>query len=175
VTGQRSLNRHVGGFAVADFPDHDDVGVLTDDRPKAVGKRHSDLWIHLNLIDGRQADFNRIFNGDDFDLFAVQVSQGGMQRCGFSAAGRAGHQNEALRIFDHLLEALLLAKRHTQTAERKFNLLLIQQADHNAFAVNCRRGRHAHIEVVALNHHFNASVLRNAMFRDIQTGQQLQS
>jgi hypothetical protein len=42
VAGQRGLDRHLGGFQVADFADHDDVRVLPHQRPHAVGKAEVD-------------------------------------------------------------------------------------------------------------------------------------
>jgi hypothetical protein len=41
VAGQRGLDRHLGGFQVADLADHDDVRVLPHQRAHALGETRS--------------------------------------------------------------------------------------------------------------------------------------
>ena len=51
VAGQRGLDRHFGGFQVADLADHDDVGVLPQQRAQAVGESQVDAVLHLHLVE----------------------------------------------------------------------------------------------------------------------------
>ena len=63
-----------GGVRVADFADHDDVGVLAQQRAHAVGKRESGL--HLDLVEGGLDHFYRVLDGADIDFAARQRFQG---------------------------------------------------------------------------------------------------
>lgn len=49
MTGESRVDRHMGGFGVADLADHDDVGVLTYERPQGSGKCQTDRGLGLGL------------------------------------------------------------------------------------------------------------------------------
>ena len=68
VAGERRLNRGAGGFLVADFADHDHVGVLPQQRAQGLGERQPDLLLHLELVDQRQVVFDRVFDRADVVL-----------------------------------------------------------------------------------------------------------
>ena len=63
MSGQRGVDGNFRGFVVADFADHNDVGVLAQQRPQAVGKSVADFRVDLALVNVRDAVFNRVFNG----------------------------------------------------------------------------------------------------------------
>ena len=65
VTGKRGADGDVRGLAIANFTDHDDVGILTDDVPHSGGERQADLRIDVDLIDPVHLIFDRIFDRDD--------------------------------------------------------------------------------------------------------------
>ena len=62
---ERGMNGDLGRFPVANFADHDDVGILPENRSQPGGKRQVDLGIHLHLADAEQLIFHRIFDGND--------------------------------------------------------------------------------------------------------------
>ena len=45
VAGQRGLDGDLGGLLVADFADHDDVGVLPQEGAQRVGERQADVVV----------------------------------------------------------------------------------------------------------------------------------
>ena len=49
VAGERGLHRHLRGLGVADLADHDDVGVLAQDRAQRGREGDVDLALHLHL------------------------------------------------------------------------------------------------------------------------------
>src|SRR5690606_5335003 len=49
VAGEGGAHGDVGGFAVADFADQDDVGVVAEDGAEDVGERQSDFGVDLQL------------------------------------------------------------------------------------------------------------------------------
>ena len=70
VAGKRGLDCDLSGFGVADFADHDLVGVVAQDGTQSARKREPFLLVHRNLRDSRQLVLDRIFNGDDL-VFVV--------------------------------------------------------------------------------------------------------
>jgi len=52
-------------FRYRDFTDHDDVGVLTQNRAQGVGESEADFLFDRDLVDAGDLEFDRIFNGDD--------------------------------------------------------------------------------------------------------------
>src|SRR5437762_10714423 len=56
VSGERSLHGDFRRFGIADFTDHDDVGVLPQNRAKRVGEGESDLLFDRNLVDAGHLD-----------------------------------------------------------------------------------------------------------------------
>ena len=98
MAGQRRLDGDLGGLGVADFADHDDVGILAHDRAQAVGEGQTDLRIDMDLVDAAQLILDRIFDGNDFFAGIVDLLQRAVKRCRFAAAGRAGDQNHAMRL-----------------------------------------------------------------------------
>jgi hypothetical protein len=61
-------DRNLRGFRVANLADHDDIGVLSQDRSKSIGKRQLDFRIDLHLADAVELIFDRILNRDDVFL-----------------------------------------------------------------------------------------------------------
>ena len=49
VAGERGLNSDLRGFFVADFANHDDVGVLPQDGPERFGKVEVNFRVDLGL------------------------------------------------------------------------------------------------------------------------------
>ena len=50
---------------VTDFPNHDHVGILSEDVTQTHGKGQADIRFHRNLIDPLELVFHRILNGND--------------------------------------------------------------------------------------------------------------
>ena len=62
---QGRLNGNLRRFWVADFADHDLVGVVPQDRAQPARKRQSLLFVDGNLGDPAELIFDRVLNRDD--------------------------------------------------------------------------------------------------------------
>ena len=96
VAGEGGLDRGSGRFLVAHFADHDDVGVLPQQRSQHLRKRQPDFFLHLKLVDQRQMEFDRVFDRADVVVHRADGVQRGVERRRFAAAGRAGDQDDAV-------------------------------------------------------------------------------
>ena len=89
VAGQRRLDGDLRGLEVADLADHDDVGVLPQDRAQRVGEGEADLRLHLDLVDAGQLVLDRVLDGEDLHVGLVQPVERRVERRRLAAAGRA--------------------------------------------------------------------------------------
>ena len=98
VAGQGGLDGHGGGVEVADFADHDDVGVLPQDAAQAAGEGHSLFVAHLGLADAVELVFDGIFEREDVFFLAVDAVQRGIERGAFSGAGGTGDEDQTVFV-----------------------------------------------------------------------------
>ena len=66
MAGQRRPHRDLRGFQIADFADHDDIGVLPQDGAQQAGESQADLRPNLDLVDAGKLIFDRVLDRDDF-------------------------------------------------------------------------------------------------------------
>ena len=72
VPRQRGLHRDLGCLAVADFADHDDVGILPQDRAQSGCESQPDLGVDLRLPDPVHGIFHRVFHSQDVARAVVE-------------------------------------------------------------------------------------------------------
>ncbi len=106
VTGQGRLHRNLGGFAVTDFSNHDNIGILAQDRTQARSEGQLDFGVDLNLTDTVELIFNRVFDGDNVFAAIVEPAQGGIQGGRFPRTGGPGDQKNAMGLKNQLLDLL---------------------------------------------------------------------
>ena len=70
VAGQGGAEADLGGLLVADLADHDDVGVLPQERPQGRGERQPDLGLDLDLVHPLELVLDRVLDRADVDLRA---------------------------------------------------------------------------------------------------------
>jgi len=75
VTGQTRLHGNLCRLQVTNFPDHDHIRILTQNRTQRFCKRHVDFGIDLCLTHTVKIVFNRVFYRHDIQLFGVNTCQ----------------------------------------------------------------------------------------------------
>ena len=65
MAGQGRLHADLRGLFVTDFPHHDHIRILAQERPQSAGKGQPDRGLDLDLIDPVQPVLHRIFDGHD--------------------------------------------------------------------------------------------------------------
>ncbi|MNE05386.1 hypothetical protein D3C80_979460 [compost metagenome] len=172
MPGQRCLHRHQGGFAVADLADHDDVRVLAQHRPHAVGEAQAQGRLHLQLVERRFQPFDRVFDGAQVDLRGGQQFEAGVERAGLAGTGGARYQDDALAVAQQRPPLLQLLPFEAQAVEAFMQLLRVEQAQHQFFAKRRRQGRQAQLHLAAARQAaLQATVLWPAFLRYIHTPQ----
>src|SRR5207237_10582903 len=112
--GRRRLHRELHGFESADFADHDDVGVLPQDRAQQAGEIEPDLRLYLDLVDAGQLVLDRVFDGYDIARHRVQLQEASVERRRFAAARRPGYQHHAIRQIERAFYPLPALRRQTE-------------------------------------------------------------
>ena len=97
MAGQRRMDGDMRGLGVADFADHDHVGVLTNEGAHRGREGETDRRLDLRLVDAGDFVFDRVFDGEDLAGRLVQDRKHGRKRRGLAAAGRPRHHDHAVR------------------------------------------------------------------------------
>ena len=84
------------GLDVADLADHDDVGVLAQDRAQDMREAEADLRLDLDLAHAVELVFDGVLDGEELLVGQVEVAQRGIERRRLAAAGRAGDEQDAV-------------------------------------------------------------------------------
>ena len=104
VAGERGLDRVLRRLGVADLADHDDVRVLAQDVAQGAGEVDADLRLHRGLVELLEHHLDRILDGGDVELAGGDRLERRVERGRLAGAGRAGHQDDAVRPADELVE-----------------------------------------------------------------------
>ena len=113
------LHGHVGGFHVTDLADHHHVGIVSEQGAQCRGKRHLVGSADVHLADTRDQVLDRIFDGQDIDVWLIEFSQCCVQRGGLSTSGRTGQQDHAEWLADGGFELLQHVLGHSEIGQRK--------------------------------------------------------
>src|SRR3984957_15522119 len=169
MAGKRRLHGNLRGFQIADFADHHDVGILTQDRAQAAREGHFDFRVHLRLADAVDVVLDRIFDRHDVVAAIVEAQQRRVQRRAFAGTGRTGDEQYSVRTFDCFAQDVECPLIHTELAQIEFAGLFVEQTQHDAFTVPCGNRRDAHIDGTPGNLQPDAAVLWQSFFGDVQT------
>ncbi|MNE19444.1 hypothetical protein D3C80_1125240 [compost metagenome] len=160
-------------FRVADFADHDDVRVLTQDGAQTSGEGQADLGAHAHLNHAGQVQFDRVLDRDDLALAVVQVGQQAIDGGGLARAGRPSDQEDAVGMFGQTQEALFLFGADAQFGQLRQTAGLAQQTQDDGFAPRARQGRNTQVYLLARHADRLSPVLRQAAFADVHAAEQL--
>src|ERR1035441_1499196 len=150
VAGEGGADGDIGGFAVADFAHHDDVGILADDVAQAAGEGEADLRIDVDLVDAVHLVFDGIFDGDDFLVGQVDSLEGGIEGGGLAAAGGAGDEEDAVGEAGEVLHALQHVVVEAEAAEVvEIAGGAIEESHDDAFAIEGGQGGNAEVDFAA--------------------------
>ena len=133
------MHRDRRRFAVADFADEDDIGILAQHRPQCGCESETRLFVNLHLHDSGNPIFDRIFDSDDVHAAMLQKSEGGVQRCRFSRARRTGDEDQSFAHVEQLLHPRPIDRIETERFHRAQSGPRVQNADHDLFSVRCRQ------------------------------------
>ena len=107
MAGERGLHRDLGRLPVADLAHEDDVWVLAEDRPQAVGERDVGQLVDLALVDVLERVLDRILDRHDVADLLVELVDRCVQARRLAAAGRPGNDDHPVGRMQHAVEPLI--------------------------------------------------------------------
>ena len=134
VAGERRVDRDLGGLAVADLADHDDVGIVAQERAQPGRERQVDLRVDRGLRDAVELVLDRILDGEDVEVGRVDLGQAGVERRRLAGAGRAGDEDDAVRPVDELVHLAQVIVAEADVGEVEQHRLAVEQTDGDALA-----------------------------------------
>ena len=169
VAGEGGLGGELGGFGVADFADHDNVGVLPQQRAQSrrrnVKPAFSLTWNWLTPLRAYSIGSSTV---QIFTSPRLSSWSDGVERGAFAAAGRAGDQQDAVGERDEFSPGLERVVAEAEFFEIDGGLVVVDDADDDFFAVFSGQGADAQIDGAFVHHHMDAAVLRQAALGDIE-------
>ncbi len=166
VTGEGGVDGDVGGFGIANFPDHDNVGGLAEHGAECGAEGHADVGFDHDLVDAREFVFDGIFDGDDFAVGAVDDVEAGVEGGGFTGAGGAGDEDDAVGEFEEGLELCLVVGEEAEFGEAEEEGGFIEDTHDHGFAMVGGDGGDAEVDFLVAHFELDTSVLREAFFGD---------
>src|SRR5882724_1998345 len=179
VSREGGLDPDFRRFKIANLADQNDVGILAQESSERGGKVQANLLLHLYLVDASQLEFDRVFRGHDVGVNGVQRCNGGIQRVRLARTGWTGYQHHAVGFQDVAFEFLQRLWFKPKLGHVQPQVFFVQQPHDDLFAVERGDGRNAEVQFLflaiglVLNH--DAAVLRQAFFRVVQFGHDLQA
>ena len=155
VAGERGVDGDLGGFLIADFADHDLIGIVPQDGAEAAREGQALLLVDRDLRDALELILDGIFDGDDLVFVVLDLAQRGVERGGFAGTGGAGDQHHAVGLGDVAAEFGEIAFAEADHIERELGELLahrflVEHAEHGVFAMNGGHDGDAEIDQAAL-------------------------
>src|SRR6516225_3638108 len=167
MPGERRLNCDLRRLDVANFSDHDFVGIMPQNRSKSPCEGKALLLIHGYLRDAANLIFDRILDSENFVFFVLDLHQCGIKRSRLSAAGWACDEHHAVWFTDIPAEFfdIGVGKTHDLEAQApKFFAygLFVENTDYSILAMDRRHDGDAEIYGPAFISRLEPAVLRNA-------------
>jgi hypothetical protein len=173
VPGERRLDGDGPGFQVPDLPNHDDVGVLPQERPERRGEAHPDLVSHLHLVDPVEVVLHRVLRRHDVHLVGVHLGQRRVEGGGLPGPRGTRHQHHPVRVGDGVHEVLLRLLLEAELGQVEGQVPLVQDTEHDLLAEDHREGGDPEIHHPVLHPQLDAPVLGNPSLGDVEVRQDL--
>src|SRR6266478_1850496 len=179
VARKRGLDSNFCRFKVANLSDQNNIRILPQEGTERGGKVQADLLLHLHLVDARQLKLDGVFRGHDVGVHGIQSGDRGIQSIGFARTRWTGNQHHAVGLQDVPLKFFQRLRLEAELGHVQPEVFLVQQSHDDFFAVKGRHSRNAEVQfllfAVGLVLDHDTAVLRQALFRNVQLGHDLQA
>ena len=116
MSGQRRMDGDARGLGVAHLAHHDDIRILSHERPHRGGESQPDRGLDLRLVDAGNFVFDGILDRQDLARRRVERREHGRQRRRLAAARRAGDGDHAMGQIEQAPELVLVARRQARAS-----------------------------------------------------------
>ena len=134
VPGQRGLDGDLRSFQVANFPEHDHVGVLAQKCAQRPREGHPHRFVHRHLHDSVNVIFDRVLDREQLGINRIDSLETGIKRGRFPAAGRPGIDKNPVGLLDGLDDVIKNVFGKAQRFQLHVHGRAVQHAEHDRFA-----------------------------------------
>ncbi len=173
VARERGVDRDFGRLQIANFADQDHVRVVPQKAAELPCERQADLRQNLRLVDAVQVILDRVFDRQDLQFRTDDLLERRVKRRGLARSGRSGHQHDAVRPVDDLVERFERRPFHAEVGQRELDRAAIEDAHHDAFAEGHRDHADAQVDLAAVRLDLESAVLRQSPLGDVEVGEDL--
>ena len=148
-------------LGIPDLPHHDDVRILPEDGTEAAREGHPRLPVELNLADVVDPVFDRILEGDDVRIRAVEFIQDGVEARALSASRRPGAQNHPVGLPDHRVDLVPVRFDHPEAIQGIDARAHVEQTQDDVLPMDRGHGGDADVDLPLIHLEGEAAVLRD--------------
>src|SRR5215467_1534938 len=98
MSGHRCANRNVRSLDIANFADHHNIRILSQDVSKTFSESQINFWFDVDLGYTSDPIFHRFFNRNDTALHRINAAEKTIKRGRFPAASRTREKNDSVRL-----------------------------------------------------------------------------
>lgn len=173
MAGEGGADGDFGGLGIADFADHDDIGILAEDGTEAGGEGEAAAGFDGDLGYAVELIFDGVFDGDDLLFGGIDSLQDGVEGGGFSRAGGAGGEEEAVGFADEGLEEASARGIEAEFLGIEQPVVSGEETEDDAFAMDGGHGADADVDAFAAVMDLDVAVLGKEPFGDVHVGHDL--
>lgn len=173
MPGECGADGDLGGLGIADFADHDDIGILAEDGAEAGGEGEAAAGFDGDLGDAVELVLNGVFDGDDLLLGGIDALKDRVEGGGLSRAGGAGGEEEAVGFSDEGFEEARAGCVETEFLRFEQTIVPGEETEHDAFAVDGGHGADADVDTFAAVMDLDMAILGKEPFGDVHVGHDL--
>src|SRR5205085_2527551 len=112
--------------------------------------------------------FNRVFNGADIQLPRIHLPQGSVKRRGFTRAGRAGDQDNAVRLIDLIFPDGQFILPKSQVVQPDIDRAIVENTHDDLFAGGSRQRGESQVDFSPVHDRADAPVLWQTPLGNVQ-------
>ena len=117
---QCCFDGHICCLRIADFSNHDHIGIITQDRPQCFAETHFIRRVDRHLCDPVHLVFHGIFHRHNVQRACRnQFFQCGVERGALAATGWARQQHQTMRSANRRRESRQIVRVHSQLRKRQ--------------------------------------------------------
>ena len=129
----------------------------------------------LDLVNAREHVLDRVFDGDDLAVRAVNIVETAVKRGRLTRTCRASDQEDAVGQGDHPLEIGLIVGHEPQFGQAQPEAGLVQNTHDDGFAMGTGNDANAKVDHLAAHVGLDTAVLRNTLLGDIHCRRNLET
>src|SRR4029077_4373410 len=140
------VDGNLRGLEVAHFTNHDDVGVLAQERAQGLAERQAHALVDGDLHDAFDVIFDGVLGGQQLRVDGIDAAQARVKGRRFAAAGRARDDHDAVGAQNGFGGEIVDELGQAEGFDFEVDRGAVQNAEHDGFAELRGQGRDAQVD-----------------------------